>query len=78
MIYEALKEFSIGIGSHAHNPNSKPLTIPKGTELTWDCDAPNGNVWFYVTINGVLHRGKIESGCVQNVIDQGLIKLKNF
>jgi len=73
----ALKDFSIGIGSHSRNPNTTSLWIPKGTLLKWDDDSPSGNVWFRVEIEGVKHRGKIESGRITNVIKDGKIELKN-
>jgi len=66
---------SIGIGSHSRNPNATSLPIPKGTILTWDDDAPNGNVWFYATIDGVKHRGKIECGRITNLIKDNEIEL---
>ncbi len=73
----ALKDFSIGIGSHSRNPNTTSLRIPKGTLLKWDEDSPSGNVWFIVEIEGVKHRGKIESGRITNVIKSGKIELKD-
>ena len=73
--WEALRDFSIGIGSHAWNPNTTSLLIKKGTILKWDDDAPNGNVWFYVEIDGVKHRGKKESGCILNLVSRDLIQL---
>ncbi len=73
----ALKDFSIGIGSHSRNPNTTSLMIPKGTLLKWDSDSASGNVWFRVEIEGVKHRGKIESGCITNVIRHGKIELKD-
>jgi hypothetical protein len=73
----ALKDFSIGIGSHSRNPNTTSLPIPKGTLLRWSEDSPNGNVWFSVEIEGVNHRGKIESGRITNVIRDGKIELKD-
>ena len=73
--WEALKDFSIGIGSHAWNPNTNSLIVEKGTILTWDDDAPNGNVWFYVEIDGIKHRGKTQSGSILNLVKSGFIKL---
>jgi hypothetical protein len=73
--WEALRDFSIGIGSHSQNPNSTNLIIKRGSILVWDDDAPNGNVWFYVEIDGVKHRGKIESGSILNLINRDLIQL---
>ena len=73
--WEALRDFSIGIGSHAWNPNTTSLLIIKGTILKWDDDAPNGNVWFYVEIDGVKHRGKTESGSILNLVKSGFIQL---
>ena len=66
---------SIGIGSHSRNPNTTSLPIPNGAILTWDGDAPNGNVWFYATIDGVKHRGKIECGRITNLIKDNEIEL---
>ena len=71
----ALKDFSIGIGSHSMNPNTTSLPIPKGTVLTWEENSPNGNVWFNVEIDGIKHRGKIESGSIINVINSNKITL---
>ena len=73
--WRATKDMSIGIGSHSMNPNTTNLPIPKGTILTWDDDAPNGNVWFYATIDGVKHRGKIECGRITNLIKDNDIEL---
>ena len=69
----AMEDFSIGIGSHSRNPNTTSLQIPAGTTLRWEDDAPNGNVWFNVEIDGEKHRGKIESGAITNVIKSGRI-----
>lgn len=69
----AMMEFSIGIGSHSMNPNTKSLKIPLGTILQWEGDSPNGNVWFNVKIDGEKYRGKIESGAITNVIKSGRI-----
>lgn len=74
-IWEALEDFTIGIGSHSQNPNSTSLLVKKGTLLKWDEDSPNGNVWFYVEIGGVQYRGKKESGCILNLINRDLIRL---
>lgn len=71
----AMKDFSIGIGSHSMNPNTTSLQIPAGTTLTWDEDSPNGNVWFRVEIDGQKHRGKIECGRITNAIKNGRISL---
>jgi hypothetical protein len=74
----ALKDFSIGIGSHSMNPNTTSLHISKGDVLTWEDDAPNGNVWFNVEGEGygnMKHRGKVESGRITNVIIDGWISL---
>lgn len=68
-------DMSIGIGSHSRNPNTTSLPIPMGTILTWDTDAPNGNVWFYATIDGEKYRGKIECGRITNLINSGKIEL---
>jgi hypothetical protein len=73
----ASKDMSIGIGSHSTNPNTTSLQIPQGTILTWDDDAPNGNVWFYVTIYGKKYRGKVECGRITNLIKRGTIELFN-
>lgn len=73
--WRAVEDMSIGIGSHSMNPNTTNLPIPKGTILTWDDDAPNGNVWFYATIDGVKHRGKIECGRITNLIKDNRIEL---
>ena len=73
--WRATKDMSIGIGSHTRNPNSTSLPIPKGTILIWDEDSASGNVWFYVTIDGVSHRGKIECGQITNLIKDGRIEL---
>jgi hypothetical protein len=73
----ALKDFSIGIGSHSRNPNTTSLRIPKGTLLKWDDDSPSGNVWFRVEIEGVKHRGRVQSGRITNVIKDGKIGLKD-
>lgn len=73
--WRAVKDMSIGIGSHSRNPNTTSLPIPKGTILTWDDDAPNGNVWFYATIDGEKHRGKIECGRITNLIKDNEIEL---
>ena len=73
--WEALEDFSIGIGSHSQNPNSTNLLIKRGTILVWDEDSPSGNVWFYVEIDGVKHRGKKESGCILNLVSRDLIQL---
>lgn len=74
--WTALKEFTIGVGSDCRNPNPRPLTIPKGTVLTWEDDAPNGNVWFLVELNGVKWRGVKQSGSILNIINDGLIEMK--
>lgn len=71
----ALKDFSIGIGSTCRNPNTTRLFIAKGTTLVWEDDSPSGNVWFNVEIDGFKYRGKIESGCITNVIKDGKIEL---
>jgi hypothetical protein len=73
--WRANKDMSIGIGSHSRNPNTTSLPIPNGAILTWDGDAPNGNVWFYATIDGVKHRGKIECGRITNLIKDNEIEL---
>jgi len=73
--WRASKDMSIGIGSDTRNPNTKPLHVPKGTILIWEEDSRNGNVWFYVTIDGESHRGKIECGSITNLIKQGDIEL---
>lgn len=73
--WRATRDMSIGIGSHSRNPNTTSLPIPKGTILTWDDDAPNGNVWFYATIDGEKYRGKIECGRITNLIKDGRIEL---
>ena len=74
----AKKEFAIGIGSDSRNPNTTSLYVPEGALLVWDGDAPNGNVWFYVTVDGIKHRGKIESGNIINVIKDGKIELSDL
>lgn len=72
----AIRHFTIGIGSNTRNPNSIDLPIPKGTILKWDGDSDNGNVWFIVTISETEeYRGKIESGIITNVINDGKIEL---
>lgn len=73
--WKAEIDTSFGIGSHSRNPNSTDLKIPKGTILTWDGDAPNGNVWFKATIDGEEYRGKMESGSIINEINRGEISL---
>lgn len=72
-IWKSLQDFNLGVGSDSRNPNSKPLFIKKGTFLVWECDAPNGNVWFNVEIDNVKYRGKTESGCILNLVKRGLI-----
>lgn len=74
-LWEALQDFTIGIGSNSLNPNSTSLLIKKGTLLKWDEDSPNGNVWFYVEVGGVQYRGKKESGCILNLVKRDLIQL---
>lgn len=74
-LWEALQDFTIGIGSNSINPNSTSLLIKKGTLLKWDEDSPSGNVWFYVEVGGVQYRGKTESGCILNLIKRDLIQL---
>jgi hypothetical protein len=71
----AIDDFSIGIGSHSMNPNTTSLPVPRGTILTWDEDSRNGNVWFYVDIDGVKHRGKVECGSITKLINQKKISL---
>jgi hypothetical protein len=73
--WEALKDFNIGIGSHSQNPNTTRLLIKKGTFLVWDEDSLNGNVWFYVVVDGIKHRGKIECGCILNAVKDNRIQL---
>jgi hypothetical protein len=73
--WEALKDFNIGIGSDCRNPNTNRLPIKRGTILVWDEDSPSGNVWFYVEIEGVKHRGKIECGCILNAVKDNIIQL---
>jgi hypothetical protein len=73
--WEALKDFNIGIGSHSQNPNTTNLLIKKGTFLIWDEDSPNGNVWFYVVVDGIKHRGRIECGCILNAVKDNRIQL---
>lgn len=68
-------DMSIGIGSHSRNPNTTSLPIPAGTILTWEDDAPNGNVWFHVELDGEKYRGKIECGAITNLIRRGKISL---
>lgn len=73
--WTAMEDFSIGIGSHSRNPNTTSLQIPSGTTLRWEEDAPNGNVWFNVEIDGEKYRGKIECGRITNLINRGRISL---
>jgi hypothetical protein len=75
--WRATKDMSIGIGSHSMNPNTNSLHVPKGTILIWDEDSRSGNVWFYVTIDDIRHRGKIECGSIVNLIKKGDIELFN-
>lgn len=75
--WTAIEDFSIGIGSHSRNPNTTSLPIPVGTMLTWEDDAPNGNVWFNVEIDGEKYRGKVECGRITNLINRGRISLSN-
>lgn len=70
-------DMSIGIGSHTRNPNTTSLPIPAGTILTWEDDAPNGNVWFHVELDGEKYRGKIECGRITNLINRGRISLSD-
>ena len=72
-----MEDFSIGIGSDSRNPNTTSLPIPLGTTLRWEEDAPNGNVWFNVEINGEKYRGKIECGRITNLIKRGRISLSD-
>lgn len=71
----ATEDTHIWIDSNSTNPNSTRLSIPSGTILTWDDDAPNGNVWFYVNIDGKDYRGKRECGYITNLIKSGEIEL---
>ena len=71
----AMEDFSIGIGSNSRNPNTTSLQIPAGTTLRWEDDAPNGNVWFNVEIDGEKYRGKVECGRITNLINRGRISL---
>lgn len=73
--WEALQDFTIGIGSHTRNPNTTSLHIPKGDVLTWEDDSLDGNVWFNVEIEGKKYRGKKESGCILNLVKRDLIQL---
>lgn len=73
--WTAMDDFSIGIGSDSRNPNTTSLKIPEGTTLRWEEDAPNGNVWFNVEIDGKKYRGKVESGRITNLINRGRISL---
>ena len=73
----ANSDMSIGIGSHTRNPNTTSLQIPEGTTLRWEEDAPNGNVWFNVEIDGKKYRGKVESGRITNLIKRGRISLSD-
>ena len=74
-LWEALQDFTIGIGSDTRNPNSTSILVKKGTILKWDEDSPSGNVWFYFEIGGVQYRGKKESGCILNLVKRDLIQL---
>lgn len=69
------EDFYLLIGSTTQNPNSKKLALPAGHIITWDEDAPNGNVWFYTELNGVKYRGKRECGTIKNLIKNKSIKL---
>ena len=71
--WTALEDFTMGrdIGT----PNTTALKISKGTTLIWEDDAPNGNVWFNVEIDGEKHRGKIQCGAITNAIKRGRISL---
>ena len=71
----AMEDMSITIGSHTRNPNGTSLRIPFGTILTWEDDAPNGNVWFNTIIDGEKFRGKVESGRITNLVRRGRIAM---
>lgn len=75
--WEALQDFTIGIGSHTRNPNTTSLHISKGDVLIWEDDSLDGNVWFNVELEGygMKHRGKIQSGCILNLVKRDLIQL---
>jgi hypothetical protein len=72
-----LKDMGVTIDSHTQNPNGKNLIIPQGTIITWEDDAPNGNVWFNFELNGVKYRGKKECGRIFSVINDGYISLQD-
>lgn len=67
-----LKDIRLGYGSSTRNPN--PITYKihkKGEILQHDVDCDNGNVWF---IDKDGDRGKIEAGCVQNLINRDILQ----
>lgn len=70
------RPFSLTIGSHTQNLNGTQLVLPKGTILTFESEANNGNVWFTFKHPQTKEqiRGKSESGSVLNMLQGGLIK----
>lgn len=64
-----LKPVTLGYGSHVRQPTpSRFVTQEKGTILSLDSEAPNGNVWFFDEDG---KRGKIECGEVANLTKDG-------
>lgn len=67
-IWKAKVPLTILIDSHTRNPNGRPILLPIGTEIKWDGDSPNGNVWFIVA--ETKQRGKMEAGSIFNVLNR--------
>lgn len=66
--------FSLVYDTHTRKNSGRLDRFKIGDVVTWESDAGSGNVWF-LDHNG--NRGKIEAGCVDNLVRRGTLEETN-
>lgn len=68
--------FSLSTGTTVRRPNPGVyVPLPEGYVIEFECEAPNGNVWFEFVHpeTGKPMRGKSQSGSIHNLITNGCL-----
>jgi hypothetical protein len=71
------RPFELMVGTDVRSPyGGEAVSLPKGHEIEFESEAPNGNIWFSFEHpeSGKKLRGKIEAGSIQNLIRGKKIK----
>lgn len=73
--FNSVAKFGLVIGSHSRNPNGTTVLLPKGYEIVFDEEAPDGHVWFtFINPNTKKQdRGYTMSGSLKNMLEAGYI-----